>query len=213
MRQPLTRSAIVFASALCLAALAPSGARALPPENTTRIALEAGWRYQPNARFAEWAAINGHTSTGQSSGGPALIATFGYRPLAEIEVAIEIGFAYERYGFLGEKPMELNQLPITLSVRYTPFTGSIYPYVGLGYGYVLNFFTDAPGGGIESHGSGPTALLGVAFEVSKRVSILAEYRYTYCRVEVGNLGYLQAGGNGFYVGVQLAFPPEDNRLQ
>ena len=211
--RPHRLSSLLLAGAVCLAVLAPSAALALPPENTTRVAFQAGWRYQPNLRFAEWAAINGHTSTGQSNGGPAFIATFGYRPLPELEVSIELGYNNESFGFVGEKSMQLSQLPITLAARYAPFGGSIYPYFGVGYGYVLNFFQDAPGGESESHGSGPTAIVGGTLEVSKRVSIFLEYRYTYCRVEIAKLGYLQAGGNLFFLGVQLAFPPEDNRLQ
>ncbi|HEY3448442.1 MAG TPA: OmpW family outer membrane protein [Myxococcales bacterium] len=207
-------AATVFASALCLAALAPSAAQAIPPENTTRLGIQAGWRYQPNARFLEWAAAGGHASTGALTGGPALQLSFGYRPLTEIEVSIELGYAFEQFGFAGEKAMQLHQLPLTLAARYSPFAfSSFYPYVGLGYGYLLNFFQDAPGGAVESHGQGPVGILGAVFEVSKTVSMFVEYRYTYCRVEIQNLGYMQTGGNGFFLGVQVGFPPEDNRLR
>ena len=210
----MTRSAATLvACALSLAALMPSRATALPAQHTTRLALQGGWRYQPNARFAELAAVNGHASTGPSNGGPAFLLTFGYRPLPALEVAIELGYAYEQFGFAGEKPMQLSQLPIAIALRYAPWGGRLYPYAGVGYGYVLNFFQDAPGGGVESHGSGPTVLVGAALEVGKEVSVFAEYRYTYCRVGVANLGFMQAGGSGFFLGVQLAFPPEDDRLQ
>lgn len=207
-------AATAFASALCLAALAPSSARAIPPENTTRLGFQLGYRYQPNARFLEWAAINGHTSSAALTGGPTFALSFGYRPLPELEVSIELGYAFEQYGFVGLKPMQLHQVPVALAVRYAPVSlGPFYPYLGLGYGYLLNFFQDAPGGAAESHGNAPTGIVGGVLEVSKRVSIFIEYRYSYCRVEIPNLGYLQAGGNSFFLGLQVGFPPEDNRLQ
>ncbi len=217
MRRPLTRpAATVFASALCLAlaALAPASARAIPQENTTRLGFQAGYRYQPNARFLEWAAINGYQSTGSITGGPSFVLSFGYRPLAELEVAIELGYAFEQFGFEGLRPMQLHQVPVNLALRYAPLAlGPFYPYVGFGYGYLLNFFQDAPGKAVESHGSGPTGIVGATLELSKTVSVFVEYRYTYCRTEIENLGYMQVGGNGFFLGAQVAFPPEDNRLK
>ncbi|MGC4114266.1 MAG: hypothetical protein QM765_06540 [Myxococcales bacterium] len=207
-------AATFFASVLCLATLLPSSAQAVPDENTTRLGFQGGWRYQPNARFLEWAAINGHTSTGSLTGGPAFQLSFGYRPLSELEVALEVGYAFEQYGFAGEKAMQLHQLPLMIAVRYTPFaTSFFYPYIGAGFGYLLNFFQDAPGKAVESHGQAPAGILGGVFEVSKTVSVFVEYRYTYCRVEVQNLGYLQVGGNAFYVGLQVNLAAEDNRLK
>lgn len=209
----MTRPAAPAVASLALAALlAPALARALPPENTTRIAVMGGYRYQPNARFLEWAEINGHVPRGPSPGGAAILGVFGYRPLPELEISIELGFNWEQFGFVDEKPMQLMQMPIDLALRYAPWGGKLYPYFGVGYGYVLNFFSDAPGGAIESHAAGPIVLAGGAFELSNRVSVLAEARYSYSRVEVQDLGYLQTGGLIVFLGIQLAFPPEDKHL-
>ena len=53
----------------------------------------------------------------------------------------------------------------------------------------------------------------VVADLFDRVTLLIEYRYTYCRVGLGELGAMQVGGNSFYLGVQVAFPPEDKRLK
>ncbi|MBI5547049.1 MAG: outer membrane beta-barrel protein [Deltaproteobacteria bacterium] len=206
---------LLAAAALLLGGLAtPATAWAVPPEDTTRIALQAGWRLQPNARFGEWAAKNGYPLSGTSPGGPALLAVFGYRPMSELEVSLEIGWAWERFQFVDAKPMQLNQLPITAAVRWAPLGGStIYPYLGAGYGYLLNFLTDAPGGSVESHSSTPLLMAGAVFDITDRVSIVAEYRFAFSRIAIANLGFMQAGGNTFFVGAHLAFPPEDRRLK
>ena len=207
----VTRPLAAAFAAASLVAWLPGAAQAVPAEDTTRIALQAGWRYQPNGRFAEWTAMSGYPMTSKITGGPTLLFIFAYRPMPEIEVALEVGWAFERFSFENAKPMQLNQIPITAAVRYAPFAGSIFPYVGVGYGYMLNFFTDAPGGTVESHGSTPVLIAGGSLELSDRISINLEYRYTLCRVELTNLGYMQAGGNSLYLGVSLAFPPEDKR--
>lgn len=197
---------------MVVAALVPSAALGTPAEDTTRIALLGGWRYQPNARFGELAGAAGYPLSGPSAGGPSLLGIFAYRPLAEVEVALELGWAYERWRFEGGGELTLNQMPITLAVRWSPLQSWIYPYIGAGYGYLLNFFAgeNSPP---ESHGSGPTLLAGAALELSERFSVVVEYRYTHCRAKLGELGALQAGANSFMFGLQLAFPPEDRRLK
>jgi len=205
----LLRSALVL-GVVCAAL----PARAELQEDTTRVALQVGYRYQPNARFAEWAELTGHPLAKQSSGGPSLLGVFAYRPLQDVEVSLEIGWTYETFEFLEGKALVFNQLPITLSVRYTPFTTQyFYPYIGAGFGYFLNFFSDAPGGTPESHGQGPVLIAGGVFDLSKRFSVYVEYRYSLCRVELLDLGYMQVGGNQFFLGIQLNFPPDTKSQQ
>lgn len=193
--------------------LGPAAAAAVPGQGTTRIGLQLGWRYQPNGRFLEWASSSRHPLTGASPGGPSLLGVFGYRVLPELEVAIELGFGAERFRFRDDPAMTLEQMPVTLAVRWAPWGGALYPYLGAGYGYFLNFFSNAPGGTKESHGAGPTVLAGAVYDVTPRVSLVAEYRFAYCRVELTDLGYLQTGGSTFFLGAHVAFPPEDRRLK
>jgi outer membrane protein W len=207
------------ARATCLARLLAcvSGeAVAVQPEDTGRIGLMFGWRYQPNARFNELATMNGYPITGASPGGPTVLAAFGYRALDQLEVAIEVGYAHESFKFTNvDKPFQLNQIPLTIAVRWAPFQWRFYPYIGAGFGYLLNFFSDPPppASYLESNGSGPVGIIGVTGDIWDRVSLVIEYRYTYSRVQLGDLGAMQVGGNSFFIGVQLAFPPEDRRLK
>ncbi len=193
---------------LLLSGLAPD-AHAEIQEDTTRIGLQFGWRYQPNARFAEWTAFHGYPLAKSPSGGPSLLAAFGYRPLQDVEVALEVGWTYERFDFLEGEALVFNQIPVSLSVRWSPvFTKLFAPYVGAGFGYLLNFYSNAPGGTQESHAQGPLLLAGGVFDVSRRISVYVEYRYTLARTGLTDLGFMQVGGSHFFLGVQVNFPPE-----
>jgi opacity protein-like surface antigen len=56
-------------------------------------------------------------------------------------------------------------------------------------------------------------IIGGTFELSDKIFLNLEYRYSYCRVELTDLGYMQAGGNAFFIGISYAFPPADKRLK
>ncbi len=199
------------ASALVLLACTAATARATPNEDSTRIAVGAGWRYQPNARFGEWASGYGTPLLGPSPGGPGVLATFGYQALPNLEVSMDVGLFEERFAF-ADRTMGLTNVPITVNVRYFPWQAQLSPYVGLGAGYFLNFVSDSPKGGMESHGSGPLAILGAVLELSQRWSMVVEYRLGLARVELPGVGYLQTGGNTLVLGAQMSFPPEVRRL-
>jgi opacity protein-like surface antigen len=198
---------------MAAALILPAIAGAVPPEDTTRLGIQVGYRWEPNARFSELAALNGYPTSGSSSGGPVVMAIFGYRPMEKIEVAFEVGFSFQSFNFQTGQSMQLTQVPATASVRYVPFGGSgkLFPYVGAGYGYLLNFFSNAPTGVTESHGSSPLVLAGLTYEVGERVSLSLEYRYAYCRVELPGLGFMQVGGSTFTLGISIGFPPEQRR--
>jgi hypothetical protein len=185
----------------------PGAALANPPEESTRIAVAGGWRYQPNTRFAEWTSIYGTPLQRASPGGPGGLLTFGYQVQPEIDVSLDVGLFTESFAFDGHS-MSLTNVPLTLSVRWMPINARISPYLGAGIGYFLNFVSDSPVGSQESHGAGPMGILGALFEVTERWSLVAEYRLGLARVEIPGLGYLQTGGNTLVVGAQFSFAPE-----
>ncbi len=192
--------------------LAAAAARGEPVEEGGRIALQAGWRYTLNGRFAELVAASGQPLAGPPRGGPAALAVFGYRLKLALEVAIELGLAREEVDFASAAPMVVWTVPVDLAFRYSVVTGPITPYLGVGFGYFLNFVSSGPVGSLESHTAGPFAVVGVSVDVSERVALVAEYRLAFARASIPGLAPLQTGGNWFSVGAQISFPPESRRL-
>lgn len=203
-----------IASALLVALLAAArAAGAEPVDQGSRIAGLVGWRYVPNARFEAQAREAGRPLARSSPGGPSVWAVFGYRPRLDLEVAIDVGWAYERFEPAGVPPLVLHQLPVGIGLRWAPLSlGPVYPYLGGGLAYFLNFFSGGPAGGLESHAQGPVFLVGGVFDVSDRVALVAEYRLALARAAVPGLGFAQVGGNALTVGVQVAFEPEPQRF-
>jgi hypothetical protein len=195
---------------LALHSAVPASAR--PVEGATRIGLQGGYRYVPNGRFAELAGEAGHPLATPSLGGPAVLGVFGYRPMETLEVALELGWVFQRFHFEDGQTMQLNQLPVSFALRWAPWPGTAFPYLVGGAGYFLNFLSGGPAGSLESHAAAPFGGAGVSFELADRVSAFAEYRFSVARVEVTGLGYLHTGGNLFMLGIELSFAAEEKRL-
>jgi hypothetical protein len=176
------------------------------------MAVQAGWRWVPNGRFEAQARDSGHPLAGSSPGGPSILGVFAYRPTLDLETAIEVGWASERFVFAEGPAMQLSHVPVAVAARWAPSVGRFSPYLGGGLGYFLNFFSGGPLGTAESHGAGPFFLAGAALDVTDRVAFTAEYRLAFARVGLPGLGSLQTGGSQLQLGVQIAFPPEDRRL-
>ncbi|MGI5865772.1 MAG: outer membrane protein [Myxococcales bacterium] len=202
----------VLPAALAAALFCLPEAAAEPVAESTRIALQAGWRLAPNARFGELADAAGHPLVGPSAGGPGVLGVFGYRTSRQLEIALEIGWATETFGF-EDSTLSLTHMPLAVAARWAPWPGDLLPYFGGGVGYFLNFFSGGPIGSLESHGGGPFALAGVSWQLADRFGLIAEYRLGLARVELPGLGWMQTGGNWFCLGAQYAFAPERRRLK
>jgi opacity protein-like surface antigen len=186
-------------------------ARGAPVEDGGRIAVQAGWHYTLNGRFAELAGAAGHPLDRPSAGGPAVMAVFAYRPTLELEISLEFGYSHERFAFR-DTALELTTLPVAVAARYALVVGPITPYLGGGVGYFLNFVSASPVGSLESHGAGPMVIAGASFDVGERIALVAEYRIAFARVSIPGLAPLQTGGNWFLLGAQISFAPEEKRL-
>ncbi|MFN7131252.1 MAG: outer membrane protein [Myxococcales bacterium] len=197
------------ALALALVSASATGALARPVDGGSRIALEAGWSYVPNARFEQQAAANGHPLAHSSPGAPTVLGIFGYRPLEKLEVSIELGYSHEQFAFANGQVAQVSRMPLLLTFRYTPWVGELWPYVGAGGGYILNFVSNTPVGAVETHGAGPVVLAGLGYDVTDRLALLAEYRLSFARVGMPGIGSFNVGGNFLMIGVQYAFAPEE----
>ncbi len=180
-------------------------------EEGTRIAVQGGWRYAFNTRFMEQARDSGFPLSSRSLGGPSLLAVFGYRVRLDTELSIELGWSREAFKFDEAPTLTLNNVPVLIAVRWSPWPGAINPYVGGGVGYFLNFFDGGPTSAGESHTGGPVVMVGLSVDLGERLSLVAEYRLAFARAEVSRLGYVQVGGNTLAIGLQLAFAPDKGR--
>jgi len=192
-----------------LLVLLPFGvARAEPRAEQTRIGVLGGWRYSFNGAFLDQASAAG-VALERSVGGPSLVSVFGYRPSESWEVGIELGFAYDRWG-LPDGSLQLYQMPVGIVGRWSPWSGTGSPYLGFGFGYLLNFVSNKDQS-IENHTQAPCLMLGSTFDLSEKLALLAEYRFSYGPIEFEGLGRMQTGGHSLFVGVQMSFPPEEKR--
>lgn len=196
--------ALVIAAILIL----PITATAAPVDGGSRIAVQAGWNYVPNARFEQQAREAGSPLAASSYGGPSVLGIFGYRPLEHLEVAIELGYTHEQFRFEGGPNTQISRIPVLIAARYTPFVSDFWPYLGAGGGYFLNFISNGPKGSLESHGAGPVLIAGAGFDLTERIALTAEYRLAFVRVGMPGVGFFNAGGNFLLVGVQYGFPPD-----
>ncbi len=183
-------------------------ALAVPVDGGSRIGVQAGWNYNFNSRFEQQASAAGNPLASSPIGGPSVLATFAYRPLEKLEVAIELGYTFEQLEFAGGPTTQISRIPILLAGRYTPWVGKFWPYVGAGGGYFLNFIANGPEGSLESHGAGPVLIAGAGFDLTDRISLTAEYRLAFVRIGMPGVGFLNTGGNFLLFGAQYSFPPD-----
>lgn len=192
--------------------MAPAVAAGEVVEEGTRIAAQGGWRYAPNASFSERARALETPLAREPAGGPSLQLVFGYRVLASLEIAVELGFSHERFAFEGIDATSLTQVPLLLAARWYPAgRHTLTPYFGGGIGYFLNFFSGGLGE-IESHTTGPYVLAGLRLGVGERVGLLAEARGAWASADLGSLGSLHVGGISVLVGAELSFAPEKRTM-
>ena len=198
--------ALVVALGLALAA----SAAAAPPTESTRIVLNGGWRYTPNATFERQASANGYPIVGPPIGGPGALLTFAYQYSESMDIAIEVGFGAEHYKFAGAWPdLWLEQAPLLVDVRYWFGNWSFASaYVGGGAGYLLNFWVGGPFTYAEAHTVSPVVLVGLVIPLLEPWSLVIEDRETLARSLAGTVGFAQVGGNTFTIGVQYSLGPQ-----
>ncbi|MGI5863449.1 MAG: hypothetical protein ACOX6T_15535 [Myxococcales bacterium] len=195
-----------------MALIAPTLAAGETVEEGTRIAAQAGWRYAPNASFSKTARALETPLAHEPVGGPSLQLVFGYRVLASLEIAVELGLAYERFELEGLDAAGLTHAPLLIAARWYPAgRHTVTPYFGGGLGYFLNFFSGGLGT-FESHTSGPFVVAGLRVGAGERVGLLAEARGAWATADLGSLGSLHVGGVSVLVGAELSFPQEKRTL-
>ncbi len=209
-----------LALALCLApgfALADSPAPQKPPGQSvitdgTRLAFLAGYRYWPQGKFENSATGAGYLLERRAIGGPQFAFDFGYRVSRHWDVAIEMSFTWESIDFRGGATSH-SSLPLMFVGRFLPWPGRFDPFVGVGAGYVLNFYSGGRLGYLESHSMGAMAGIGFFYALTKRASLIAELRFTYAVSEMSEpFRSRMSGGLALLVGAQWSFAPANQSL-
>jgi hypothetical protein len=193
---------------LIAALLSTTTANATPLLDSTRLAIEVGWRYTPNVTFARQARENGYPITTPDRGGPAVLATFAYQFKETLEIAIEVGYSAENYRLIGAPELLLQQIPVLVDGRWWfASVGDFSFYAGFGGGYLLNYWTGGPIGFTEADTTTPVFILGMTVALSKTISLIIEDRETLARSVAETVGYAQVGGNMLTIGLHYSFPP------
>ncbi len=188
-----------------LAGVAATANAAAPIVESTRIALNVGWRYTPNATFAQQASTNGYPLAGTPVGGPAALLTFAYEFTERFEVAIELGYNAERFTLVGAPPLTLSSVPILVDFRWWFASWQrVAFYAGAGAGYLMNFWTGGPTAYFEAPTATPVLMLGMAIALNETLAVVIEDRETLARVLAENVGMAQVGGNTLTVGLHYS---------
>lgn len=186
----------------------PVGAGASPEEGSASLGLFLGPRYVPLGHFIQEAQASDDPVSSSASWTPLVMLSFGYRPLSYLEVSMEVGYSTDSLTLVVSR-VGITSLPVVGTVRFTPLKSRLYPYVGLGGGCMLNFFTGVPSGELEDHTASFHGLAGVGFELTRRWSLFAEERYEVALPSLHPIGELQTGGNVVLVGIGLTIGPGD----
>lgn len=205
---------LALAGVLTLASVFGSvEAGATPDDDTTRIGIFLGPRYVPHGHFIDEAQASGDPVSSSTPVNGQGLLSFGYKPESYLEVALEVGYSFDSFT-LQTGPITITSVPVVATVRFTPWPGRVYPYVGLGGGYMLNFFSGAPpaygssSGELENHTYTFHGLAGVGFDLTRQWSLFAEYRFEWSTPDIEPIGELQTGGSVLLLGVSFVFEPE-----
>lgn len=204
---------------LCIALfLSPCRAQAKAPQQSartdgTRLAFLVGYRYWPQNKFENSATGAGYLLERRALGGLQFEFEFGYRVVRHWDVSIEMGFTWESIDFR-DGPTSHTSLPLMFVGRFLPWPGRFEPFVGLGAGYVLNFYSGGLLDYLESHSMGALANVGFFYAMTEHASLTAELRFTYAVSEMSEpFRSRMSGGLAVLIGVQWSFVPERQELR
>lgn len=202
-----------------LGALLVSGAaRAVDREGSGRIGISGGLRLVPNNPFVQDARAAGYDVTRDTGLGPSALATFGYWIDSNFELSIEGGYGHDSYTVAGNnRGLTLDTETLMASLRWTFLTGyDIFPYLGASFGYSFNGVSSpfqAPWDNWTATGYGEVAMVGIGYDLSDHVGLMAELRYTISVLQSPLPSSLNAGGLSLLVGVYLRIPrASDNAI-
>jgi opacity protein-like surface antigen len=182
-------------------------------EGTGRISLLPGWRYTPNAYFAQSALREGFPLEARSSGGPQLTAAFGYMATATVEVGIDLFAGFERLTLANYGELSSVSYGALLGVRAVVPLGDLHPFVGLGLGptLVLTQPTQQERGSHERLSTGYAVDAGVTYKVAERLAVTLGARWLLARGYVRDIGGVNAGGLWAGLGATWLFAGEPSR--
>ncbi len=198
-----------FSPALALIvalSLTASPAAARPDEDTTSAGFLLGPRYVPHGHFLQEAANSGDPVQSSSPWNGIGMVSFGYKPEAYLHVALEVGYAFDSFK-LKSGNLGITSVPVVASARFAPWAWQLYPYAGVGGGYMLNFFSGVPSGEKENHTYSGHVLVGLAYDITRQWTIYLEDRYALSLPDVVPIGELQTGGNMILLGLNFVFAP------
>ena len=177
-----------------------------------RLALLAGYHYWPQNKFENSAAGAGYMLDRRGVGGPQVGFEFGYRVAPSWDVAIEIGYTWERIAF-SDGASSHSSLPLMFAARWLPWPGGFEPFFGVGAGYILNFYSGGVFEYLESHAMGVMADAGFFFPFNDSLSVTAELRFSYGVSEMNKpFRDVMCGGLSLLVGIQWGFRPKKREL-
>ena len=166
-------------------------------EGMGRIAVQAGYRWTPNAEFMRRAAELGRNVEGGMPGGPQFSASFGYAPLDWVEATIDVFVGFENFRLKDLEQFTSTTYGALVGVRFAkmdfPFPGLV-PYFGAQIGPVLSFITGKSINGSERFNTGYSINAGLTFRVSDRWGVGFDARYLFARGDVPDVATIDAGG-------------------
>lgn len=193
---------------LCVSSLA----QAQSMEGAGRISLMPGWRYTPNAFFADNAEQAGYPLQQTSPGGPQIVGTFAYAATDALEVAIDLFAGYENLRLANSDDVTSVSYGALAGVRAFWPMGRFVPNIGLGLGPTLVYTTGGPSqSNTERVTTAYFGSAGVTYRFSDVLGATLDVRYLYARGMVPQIGGVNAGGVWANLGVTWYFAGEPAR--
>lgn len=189
-----------------------------------RLSIQTGWRMTTNGTFYNgyYGKRPGLQRGANSPGGPLVVGSFAYGVSESLELGVDLFGTGER--------LQLAEQPVLETLTYGALVGlrfrsvlelgslQLIPFAGLLTGPTLVYsrFQGVSESAREIVTQAWAGAAGASLRLSPRWGLTAEYRLSFVRGQVAELGgqkfgSFNAGGNWLSLGVTYTWPPEPNR--
>ncbi len=204
---------VCLASLLAASSILAADERSI--EGMGRVAVQAGYRWTPNAEFMRRAAEAQHPVIGRMSGGPQFSASFGYAAFKWVEATIDLIGGFENFRLEGIGQVTSTTYGGLLGVRFAkmdfPLSGMV-PYIGAQMGPVLSFITSESMPSTERLNTGYSVNAGLAIRIGEHWGVGFDARYLFARGDVPAVATVDAGGIWVSLAITYFIPagPKDS---
>lgn len=216
----MSRGLLLLAALLSASAsLAQDDVAPTSLEGVGRLTIQTGWRLTSNDTFYErYYSQHAELARGpSSSGGPLVAGSFAYALTDTVELGIDLFATGERLRLTNQPELTTLTYGALVGVRFQTVLDvgphGLVPFAGILTGPTLAYSKFEGQQAQEVVTQAWTGTVGATLRLSPRWGLTGEYRLSFVRGPVGNLGSqtfgsFNGGGNWFALGVTYTWPPD-----